>query len=41
MGLIYDKQRLSSTVDEIIADVVNLNLDPYSAADKIYSNILK
>lgn len=41
MGLIYDKERLSSTVDGIIADVVDLNLDPYSAADKIYSTILK
>ncbi len=41
MGLIYDQERLSSTVDEIIADVVDLNLDPYTATDKIYSTIVK
>jgi LAO/AO transport system kinase len=41
MGLIYDQERLSATVDGLVADVVELRLDPYSAADKIFSTILK
>ena len=41
MGLIYDHKKLSSTVDGLVADVVDLQLDPYTAADRIFSRILK
>ena len=41
MGLIYDQERLSHKVDGLVSDVVDLKLDPYSAADKIFSTLLK
>jgi LAO/AO transport system kinase len=41
MGFIYDQDRLTHIVDKLVTDVVDLKMDPYSAADKIFSSLIK
>ncbi|MBU0497868.1 MAG: methylmalonyl Co-A mutase-associated GTPase MeaB [Candidatus Thermoplasmatota archaeon] len=41
MGLIYDQKRLTQTVDQLVSDVVQRKLDPYTAADTIFSSLIK